>query len=179
MVDHDGINQQIRSRVLHPGYDDSTYYNQSLYDYACDNMHDPLLLFKIKIRGYYAPKYKWTKQQADCFIERNISDSHSHSDGKHEYLYDWGAGLNKVTTNMMHEPNLDHINPRSLSNDNSPDNFRIRCARLNENKGNMISDRERRATIIDMFFDMNPAERTSLLEHLKTCFGPDSKIIKS
>lgn len=166
MANHDAINQQIRSRVLHPGYDDLTYYNQGLYDYACDNLDDPLLLFKIKIRGYYAPKYKWTKSQADWFISNNSADANGHGDGEHEYLYDWGSGRNKITTDMMHEPNLDHIDPRSLSRNDRPENFRIRCARLNENKGNMTTDRERRATIIDMFMDMDIAERTSLLEHL-------------
>ena len=168
MIDHETINQRIRSRELHPGYDDLTYYNQNLYDYACDNLQDPLLLFKIKIWGYYAPKYKWSKAQADWFIEHNAAEALSHSDGDREYLYDWGKGHNQVTDHMMHEPNLDHIDPRSLSRNNDPSNFRIRCARLNENKGNMVSDNERRATIIDMFRDMSPDARANLLSHLAT-----------
>ena len=166
MDKHAQINQAIRDRVLHTAPDDGTYYTQDLYDHAVDHVDDPDLLFKIKIWGFYARKYKWTRAQADWFIANNLADSRSHDDGEREYLYDWGAGLNKVTTDMMHEPNLDHIDPRSLSRNNDPSNFRIRCARLNENKGNMVSDLERRATIIDMFKDMAPSARTSLLEHL-------------
>lgn len=170
MPDHNTINQQIRSRELHPGYDDNTYYNQSLYDFACDNTADPLLLFKVKIYGYYAPKYKWSKQQADWFIEHNAVDAISHSDGAQVYLYDWGKGNNQVTNHMMHEPNLDHINPLSLSRDNRPENFRIRCARLNENKGNMVSDNERRATILDVLKDMDEDARLLLIEHINKTY---------
>lgn len=168
MDKHERINQDIRDRVLHTAPEDGTYYTQDLYDHAVDNAADPDLLFRIKIWGFYARKYKWTRAQADWFIEQNLAESRSHSDGQREYLYDWGAGLNKVTIDMMHEPNLDHIDPHSLSRNNDPSNFRIRCARLNENKGNMVSDLERRATIIDMFKDMAPEARDALLEHLNT-----------
>lgn len=164
---HGEINERIRNRPLHTGLDDGTYFTQKLYNFAVDHHDDPLVLFKVKIYGYYAPKYKWTKEQADWFIENNAKHAVKHTDGEHEYLYDWGRGHNKVTTHMMHEPNLDHIDPRSLSNNNNPENFRIRCARLNENKGNMVDDRDRRATIIDMFMDMAGDQRASLLEHLK------------
>ena len=163
---HDEINERIRNRSLHTGFDENTYFTQALYDLAVDYYDDPLILFKVKVYGYYAPKYKWTKEQATWFIENNSKDAVGHSDGIQEYLYDWGRGHNKLTDHMMHEPNLDHIDPRSLSRNDQPENFRIRCARLNENKGNMTTDRERRATIIDMFMDMDIAERTSLLEHL-------------
>lgn len=168
---HGEINEKIRGRYLHTGFDENTYFNDELYDFAVDHYDDPLVLFKIKIYGYYAPKYKWSRDQADWFIAHNSKDAIKHSDGVHEYLYDWGRGHNKITDHMMHEPNLDHIDPRSLSNNNRPDNFRIRCARLNENKGNMVSDRERRATIIDMFMDMSVEERSSLLEHLRENLG--------
>lgn len=166
MENHDMINDAIRSRALHTAPDDSTYYNLDLYNYAVDNESDPDLLFRIKVLGFYRTKHKWTRAQADWFIEHNISESRSHSDGEQEYLYDWGRGLNKVTAHMMHEPNLDHIDPVSKSNNNDPSNFRIRCARLNENKGNMTSDMERRATIIDMFRDMQSDNQQSLIEHL-------------
>jgi hypothetical protein len=172
MDKHEQINDAIRNRVLHTAPEDNTYYNQDLYDYAVDNLADPDLLYRIKILGFYRNKYKWTRAQAEWFIDHNIAESRSHSDGEREYLYDWGAGLNKVTADMMHEPNLDHIDPRSLSRNNDPSNFRIRCARLNENKGNMVSDLERRATIIDMFRDMAPTAQRSLLEYLNANQGP-------
>ena len=170
MDKHDQINQAIRDRVLHTAPDDGTYYSLDLYDWACDNIYDPLLLFKIKIRGFYARKYKWTAEQAEWFINNNIADAISHGDGQREYLYDWGAGLNKVTTDMMHEPNLDHIDPASISKNNHPSNFRIRCARLNENKGNMTSDSERRATIIDTLNDMLESNRNELLDYLNILY---------
>jgi hypothetical protein len=168
MDKHDQINAAIRDRVLHSAPDDGTYYNQELYDYAVDHMADALLLFRIKVMGLYRNKYKWTREQSEWFIKQNQHEALSHSDGEREYLYDWGSGLNKVTTDMMHEPNLDHIDPHSLSRNNRPENFRIRCARLNENKGNMVSDLERRATIIDMFKDMDQEARVSLLDYLAT-----------
>jgi hypothetical protein len=51
--------------------------------------------------------------------------------------------------------------------DNRPENFRIRCRRLNENKGNTNTDSERRATIIDMFSDMQINEQQDLLKYLE------------
>jgi hypothetical protein len=71
---------------------------------------------------------------------------------------------------MMHEPNLDHINPASLSNNDHPSNFRIRCARLNENKGNMSTDQERRATVIDTLKDMSESSRNELLSYLDNLY---------
>ena len=167
MDKHDQINAAIRDRVLHSAPEDGTYYNQELYDYAVDHLSDPLLLFRIKVMGLYRQKYKWTRAESEWFIAQNQHEAHSHSDGEREYLYDWGSGLNKITTDMMHEPNLDHIDPHSLSRNNAPSNFRIRCARLNENKGNMVNDNERRATIIDMFRDMDTAAQQSLLSYLR------------
>ena len=167
---HDEINQKIRTRVLHPGYDDLTYYTLDLYNFVHDNYTDPLILFKVKIYGYYAKRYKWTKEQADWFIEHNSIDAISHSDGISEYLYDWGKANNQITDHMMHEPNLDHIDPHSLSKDNSPENFRIRCARLNENKGNMVNDNERRATILDMLKDMDTVSRNELIDHIQDLY---------
>jgi hypothetical protein len=132
----------------------------------CNNYHDPHLLFKIAIYGYYSKLYKWSKDETDKFIEDHKEESIKWSDGVREYYYDWGKGNNKVTENYFHVPNLDHIDPYSLSKDNRPENFRIRCRRLNENRGNTNSDKERRATIIDMFNDMDAAEKQNLLEYL-------------
>jgi hypothetical protein len=167
---HDEINDLIKNRQLHPGNDENTYYSPELYDFAVDNHDDPFVLFKIKVYGYYQKRYKWTREQADWFIENNIAEAYSHSDGSQEYLYDWGKGKNKVTGNMMHEPNLDHINPASLSNNDHPSNFRIRCARLNENKGNMSTDQERRATVIDTLKDMSESSRNELLSYLDNLY---------
>jgi hypothetical protein len=166
MTNHSEINELIRNRRLYPGFEEQTYFTQELYDLAADHYDDPLILFKIKVYGYYQRKYKWTKEQADWFIAQNAEHAISHSDGIQEYVYDWGRGKNKLTQDMMHEPNLDHIDPVSKSKNNDPSNFRIRCARLNENKGNMSTDNERRAVIIDTFLDMSPDARALILEHL-------------
>lgn len=170
MTDHNQINSLIANRNLFPGYDEFTYYTQDLYDYVCDNQNDPLILFKLKVYGYYAKKYKWTKKQAEQFIKNNSADAVKHTDGTQDYFYDWGKGKNQVTDHPMHEPNLDHINPKSLSRDNNPDNFRIRCARLNENKGNMNTDTERRATVLDILKDMNNDERQKLVEYINVLY---------
>jgi hypothetical protein len=165
---HNEINQLILDRELFSGQEEGTYFNQELYNFFCDNYYDPHLLFKIKIKGYYQKLYKWTDAEADKFIEDHTAESVKWSDGVQEYYYDWGKGKNQVTEDYLHFPNLDHIDPHSLSKDNRPENFRIRCRRLNENRGNTNSDPERRATIIDMFKDMDPSEQLSLLKYLQS-----------
>jgi hypothetical protein len=161
---HDEINQAIVNRELFTGDEESTYYN--LYDYAVDNYDDPHLLFKIAVYGYYAKTYKWSKADADQFIETHKEASIKWTDGIQDYYYDWGKGKNKVTEDYLHVPNLDHVDPHSLSKNNNSINFRIRCRRLNENKGNTNTDKERRATIIDLFNDMDPVSQTDLLKYL-------------
>jgi hypothetical protein len=168
-MDHNEINQLIASRRLHSGNDDDTYYNEYLYGFACKNYTDPHVLFKLAIYGYYMKKYKWTQEQANWFIETQKENSVSWTDGSQTYYYDWGKGKNKLTEDYLHTPNLDHIMPASLGNrpDNRPENFRIRCRRLNENRGNTNSNKERRATIIDMFNDIDdPKEQRDLIKYL-------------
>jgi len=112
-------------------------------------------------------KYKWTKDQADWFIETQKENSVSWSDGVHTYYYDWARGKNIVTKDYLHVPNLDHIIPKSLGGTDAPENMRIRCRRVNENRGNTNSNKERRATIIDMFNDIDDKEeQRSLLNYL-------------
>jgi hypothetical protein len=169
-MDHTEINNLVKSRRLYSGNDDDTYYNETLYGVACQNYTDPYLLFKLAIYGYYKSKYKWTQEQADWFIETQKENSVSWTDGAAEYYYDWGKGKNKVTEDYFHVPHLDHIIPSSLGErpDDRPENFRIRCRRLNENRGNTNSNKERRATIIDMFSDIDDKkEQQALLKYLK------------
>lgn len=166
---HAKINQQIQNRELFSGNDDDTYYTESLYGFACENFEDPYVLFKLAIYGYYKSKYKWTKEQADWFIDTHKENSVSWTDGHQTYFYDWGRGKNIITKDYLHVPNLDHIIPASIGDkpDNRPENMRIRCRRLNENRGNTNSNKERRATIIDMFNDIdNIDEQKSLLNYL-------------
>jgi hypothetical protein len=168
-MSHSEINKAILNRELFSGQEEGTYFNQELYNFFCDNYYDPYLLFKIKIKGYYQKLYKWTDAETDKFIEDHKEKSIKWTDGIQEYYYDWGKGKNQVTENYLHFPNLDHIIPASIGEvpDNRPENFRIRCRRLNENRGNTNTDKERRATIIDMFNDMGGAEQQDLLKYLK------------
>jgi hypothetical protein len=162
---HNKINQAIIDRELFTGDEESTYYH--LYNFVVDNYDDPYILFKVAIKGYYQKLYKWSDAETDKFIEDHKESSVKWTDGNQEYYYDWGKGKNKVTNDYLHFPNLDHIDPHSLSKDNRPENFRIRCRRLNENRGNTNSDKERRATIIDMFNDMDSDTQQDLIKYLQ------------
>ena len=169
-MSHNDINKAILNKELFSGQEEGTYFNQELYNYFCDNYDDPYLLFKIKIKGYYQKLYKWSDAETDKFIEDHKHNSVKWTDGVQEYYYDWGKGKNQVTDDYLHFPNLDHIIPASIGEtpDNRPVNFRIRCRRLNENRGNTNSDSERRATIIDMYTDMDEQEQQDLLKYLQT-----------
>ena len=164
----------IEERELFPGQEDGTYFTQSLYDYAADNSTDPNILFKIKIKGYYQKLYKWTDEETNQFIKNNLDESIKWTDGIHEYCYDWGYGKNLITDHSFHFPNLDHIVPKSLADTlgwtteqiNHYSNFRIRCAKLNESKGNINSDQERRMVILDNWNDMILENKQKLLEVL-------------
>lgn len=150
----DDINSKILGRLMATQFDEKTYYTPAIYDFWVDHQYDPDVLFKIKVYGYYRKKYKWSKSEADRFINENIEESRSWFSGDTEYLYDWGAGKNKVTDNPMHEPNLDHIAPYTHSKNNDPSNMRIRSRLLNTNKGSTDTDEQRIATILDHFNDL-------------------------
>jgi hypothetical protein len=170
-MNHNDINHLIKNRKLFSGNEDDTYYNEFLYGVATKNFTDPYVLFKIAIYGYYKGKYKWTQEQADWFIETQKENSVCWTDGIQEYYYDWGRSKNQVTKDYLHIPNLDHVIPKSLGGTDDPENMRIRCRRVNENKGNTNSDKERRATIIDMFNDMGIKNKKLLLKYLKENLG--------
>ena len=166
---YEEINKAILNRELFSGIEEGTYFNQELYNYFCDNYDDPNLLFKIEIYGYYKPKYKWTKEQADWFIENNIHESIKWSpDGVTEYYYDWGRGKNLITDALFHFPHLDHVIPASIGEkpNNRPENFRIRCKRLNESRGNIHTDKERWAVAADQFNDMDADSQDQFLNYL-------------
>ena len=158
------VNSQIASRKLFTGFCERTYYTQELYDFWVDNYADPDILFKIKIRGKYQKKYKWTDAQTEQWLADHLEESRGFDVNGTWYAYDWGSGENKIRPmNKMHEPNLDHIIPREQGGTDDPENLRIRCRRLNENKGNTNSDQERYATIIDMIDDIEDPEYLKLI----------------
>jgi hypothetical protein len=167
-MNHSDINKAITNRSLFTGREEGTYFTGELYDYVCDNHDDPFILFKLAVYGYYAKEYKWTREQADQFIEDHKENSIKWTDGVNEYYYDWGKGKNLITSDYLHVPNLDHIVPKSLGGKDVPGNLRIRCRRLNENRGNTNSDKERRATIIDLYQDMSSDEQQKLIIYLES-----------
>ena len=116
-MNHVNINKAIINRSLFTGREEGTYFTGDLYDYVCDNYEDPFILFKLAIYGYYAKEYKWTKEQADQFIEDHKENSIKWTDGVNEYYYDWGKGKNLITSDYLHVPNLDHIIPKSYAKD--------------------------------------------------------------
>jgi hypothetical protein len=161
------INEKIKARKLYTGFDESTYHRQDLFKLRVKQAKDPHLLFKIKIFGHYKNVYKWTDEDCQKFIDNNIHESEGLTVNGIWYAYDWGTGYNSVTKDKMHEPNLDHIIPKERGGKNTPENMRIRCRRLNENKGNTNSDQERYATVEDMLNDMDDAElRRDLIKKL-------------
>jgi len=166
------INSKILGRRLATQFDENTYYTQQLYNFWVDNEHDPDVLFKIKVYGYYKQNYKWSQEQADKFIQDNLESSRSWEINDTEYFYDWGAGINKITWDKMHEPNLDHIVPKEQGGEDTPENMRIRCRRLNENKGNTNSDIERVASIVDLAEDIEDTDiKKQCLIELKRIFN--------
>ena len=153
------VNSQIANRILFTGFCERTYYTQELYDFWVDNYADPDVLFKVKIWGKYKMKYKWSDAQTDQWIKENLEESKGFDVNGIWHAYDWGSGRHKIKPmNKMHEPNLDHIIPSEQGGDNNPGNLRIRCRRLNENKGNTNSDIERIATICDMIDDIEDTD---------------------
>ena len=161
------LNDKIKNRKLYSGFDESTYYTQELFEFVVDNISDPDILFKLKIYGMYAKKYKWNKEQADKFIKDHLEESRGYFVNDIWYAYDWGSGENRITKEKMHEPNLDHVIPRERGGPDTPENMRIRSRRLNENKGNTNLDIERIATIEDMLNDMeSETDRNNLLKRL-------------
>ena len=158
------INTQIANRRFFTGFCERTYYTQELYDSWVDNYDDPDILFKIKIKGKYQKKYKWTDAQTEQWIQDNLESSRGYDVNGTWYAYDWGSGENKIRPmDKMHEPNLDHIIPREQGGSDIPENLRIRSRRVNENKGNTNSDQERYATITDMIDDMEDSDYLKLI----------------
>jgi hypothetical protein len=166
---HDDINHAILSRTLHLEYDENTYFSKGIFKYVLEHLDDPHILFRVALYGYYRKEYKWSNEQTEEFFQLHKHNSVKWDDGFHVYYYDWGKGKNRITRNPMHFPNLDHVQPKSIDvNKNGPENFRIRCKRLNESKSDANSDNERRASIVDLFKDMNAEGQQVILSYLNT-----------
>lgn len=128
MINHQTINESIRTREPYTGFDEGTYYHLSLFKEFC-NTRD---YKRTAIFGYYKPKYGWTDAQAEDMYARAPD---GWTDGVGVYrLYDWGKGENKIEKGSdweWHDPQLDHIVPRSKGGEDIPGNFQVVPAIVN------------------------------------------------
>lgn len=130
MNNYNEINRLIQEREASRSFDDRTYYTIALFEHFCDHRD-----YKhVAIHGYYKSHYGWTNTQAQDMYSRAPD---GWVDGVGVYrLYDWGRGANKIVRGAdaeWHEPQLDHIVPRSraralgwtASEIDSPGNFQV------------------------------------------------------
>jgi 5-methylcytosine-specific restriction endonuclease McrA len=154
------INESIKNRKLHTGRCKLTYYTDALYDMVVDNLQDSYILARLVVYGRVKRTYKWTDSQCDQFIDKIIKDETilGHTVNGKFYAYDWGVGQNKITEHPLHQPEIDHIVPKSEykkyggwreGNPDVPENMQVLCSRVNSGKGNSNSSEEDMAIVLD------------------------------
>lgn len=132
------INEAIETRSPYEDDDDDTYYNARIFAEFCKNRDYKY----VTIFGYYKSKYRWTDAQA---WEMYIKSPDEWTDGLGIVRkFDWGRGKNKIelehSDREWHEPQLDHIVPRSKGGLNTPDNFQVLPAILNRVLSNLTDE---------------------------------------
>ena len=145
MKQYDVINESIANREPCTSFDEGTYYNMDLFVEFCETRD----LKRVAIFGYYKPKYHWSTAQAE---EMYTKAPDTWTDGLGVVrTYDWGKGLNKIKCGddwEWHEPQLDHIVPRSRaktmgwsqSQINCPSNFQVLPALVNRILSNLTDE---------------------------------------
>lgn len=132
------INESIASRKPCTSFEDDTYYHITIF-----NEFTKTRDYKyVAIFGYYKPKYRWTKAQA-WEMYKKAPDTWVDGLGV-ERMYDWGRGENKIELawddREWHEPQLDHIIPRSKGGSDKPDNMQVQPAIVNRVLSNLTEE---------------------------------------
>lgn len=145
MKNYQAINESIANREPCTSFEDDTYYTSSIFRDFCKHRD----LKRVAIFGYYKNKYKWTVAEAE---EMYAKAPDGWIDGVGVYrLYDWGKGENKIECGEdweWHEPQLDHIVPRSRAKAmgwepeqiNHPSNFQVLPAFINRILSNLTDE---------------------------------------
>jgi hypothetical protein len=137
MKNYEIINENIKNRPIYTSFDESTYYHYKLFNDFCTNLD----LKRVTIFGYYKSKYKWSDEEAE---EMYAKSPDGWTDGIGVYrLYDWGKGKNKINCGEdweWHDPQLDHIIPRSKGGPDLPSNFQVLPAIINRILSNMTDE---------------------------------------
>ncbi len=137
-MDTNEINARIANRDPCTSFEPNTYYTQSLFEHFCDNRD-----YKhLAIYGFYRSKYDWTQEQCDEIYAKSPD---GWTDGLGVYrLYDWGKGENKVIRGDderdWHEPQFDHIVPRSRGGGHDPSNMQVLPRIINRILSNMTRE---------------------------------------
>lgn len=145
MKKYEQLNESIANRQPYTSFDDSTYYNIDLFNEFADTRDYK----RVVIFGYYKSKYRWSNEEAELMYAK-CPDSWTSGTGIVR-LYDWGKGENKIVAGddwEWHEPQLDHIVPRSRAKAmgwtekqiNHPDNFQVLPAYLNRLLSNLTDE---------------------------------------
>jgi hypothetical protein len=139
------INENISNRNPCTSFEENTYYTMDIFNKFCKDRDYK----RVAIFGYYKPKYHWTNEEAE---EVYAKCPNGWTDGLGVYReYDWGRGDNKIDKGKdwdWHDPQLDHIIPRSRAKAmgwtekeiNSPSNFQVLPTILNRILSDMTDE---------------------------------------